>query len=226
MKHSEPQPVHPSNKVPEAGGFIPFRLCLNHPDLNPTQLIRNPVKLRTGEENTKSYFRVDTRPADDSYPWVSYTGLLKGSCRPHQEHRWLLLQARCSPKEAAEEGITDSSDGVLRQGEEGIITTCESRTDTAREDEANNDTIQQYLMIMTSATNGIKQSQIHVTVHFWTSTVHSRLCKSKCYGWCLALKTAIKIPFNKVVFVMKVLSHNVTLKIFKGLPSKLWHPNL
>jgi hypothetical protein len=52
--------VYPSNKGPEAGGFITIRLPLNHPNLNATQLIWNPVKLRNGEENTKSYFSVDT----------------------------------------------------------------------------------------------------------------------------------------------------------------------
>jgi hypothetical protein len=59
-KYSEPRIVYPSNNGPEAGRFIPIRLPLNHPNLNPTQLIWNHVKLRNGEEITKSYFSVDT----------------------------------------------------------------------------------------------------------------------------------------------------------------------
>jgi len=49
MKYPESRFVYPSNKGPEAGGFIPLSLLLKHPNLNPTQLIWNLVKLRNGD---------------------------------------------------------------------------------------------------------------------------------------------------------------------------------
>lgn len=49
MKYPEPRLVYPSNKGPEAGGFIPLRLPLNHPNFNPTQLIWNSVKFWNGD---------------------------------------------------------------------------------------------------------------------------------------------------------------------------------
>jgi len=51
-----------------------------------------------------------------THPWVSSTGLMQGSFWPHQEYRWLLLQVSQSPNEAAEEGITASSDMNSKTG--------------------------------------------------------------------------------------------------------------
>lgn len=67
----------------------------------------------------------------------------------------------------SKESIIDSSDMTAETGQGRHNQTCKSVTDTAWKYEANNDSnVEQYLMTMTEAKNGIKQCQVHVTVYF------------------------------------------------------------